>query len=106
MTCIGWTNQAACEQAECYWYDGSCHKEENCWISNPLGGCTLSAGTGKTIVGVTVGIAVLGGLYWLLTRKREEVVSIYSGAREAATTEVSRARTAYRAIRPPSVPTG
>lgn len=104
IACKGWTNQATCEKAECFWYDSACHKEENCWISNPLGGCVLSAGTGKTIVGVTVGIAVLGGLYWLLTRKRAEVTSIYVGAKEAVTTETARAKAAYRTIRPPSVP--
>lgn len=104
MTCIGWTNQAACEQAECFWYDSSCHKEENCWIPSPLGGCTLSAGTGRTIVGVTVGLVLLGTAYWLLTRKRAEVTSIYVGAREAVTTEAERAKAAYRSIRPPSVP--
>jgi len=104
MTCKGWTNQAACEKAECFWYDSACHKEENCWISNPLGGCVLSAGTGKTIVGVTVGLVLLGTAYWLLTRKRAEVTSIYVGAREAVTTEAERAKAAYRTIRPPAVP--
>lgn len=104
MTCKGWTNQAACEKAECFWYDSACHKEENCWIGSPLGGCVLSAGTGKTIVGVTVGLALLGAAYWLLTRKRAEVTSIYVGAREAVTTEAARAKAAYSTIRPPAVP--
>lgn len=106
VACKGWTNQAACEKAECFWYDGACHKEENCWISNPLGGCVLSAGTGKTIVGVTVGLVLLGTAYWLLTRKQAEVSSIYVGAREAVTTEAARAKAAYGAIRAPAVPRG
>jgi len=104
IACKGWTNQAACEKAECFWYDSACHKEENCWIPSPLGGCTLSAGTGKTIVGVTVGLVLVGAAYWLLTRKRAEVSSIYIGAREAVTTEAARAKAAYRTIRPPTVP--
>lgn len=104
IACKGWTNQAACEKADCFWYDSACHKEEACWIGSPLGGCVLSAGTGKTIVGVTVGLVVLGAAYWLLTRKRAEVTSIYVGAKEAVTTEAARAKAAYREIRPPAVP--
>lgn len=105
-TCKGWTNQAACEKAECHWYNSSCNLEEQCWIANPLGGCILSASTGKTIVGVTVGLALLGAVYWLLTRKREEVISIYAGAKEAAGAEAARAKAAYRGIRAPAVPRG
>lgn len=101
MTCVGWTNQAACEKAECHWYDSSCHKDESCWIGSPLGGCTLTAGTGKTIVGVTVGLFVLGAAYWLLTRKSAEVSSIYIGAKEAVTSETARAKAAYSSIRAP-----
>jgi hypothetical protein len=101
IACKGWTNQAACEKAECFWYDSACHKEENCWIGSPLGGCVLSAGTGKTIVGVTVGLVVFGAAYWLLTRKRAEVTSIYVGAKEAVTTETARAKAAYSSIRAP-----
>jgi hypothetical protein len=104
IACKGWTNQAACEKGECFWYDSACHKEENCWIGSPLGGCVLSAGTGKTIVGVTAGLILLGATYWLFTRKRAEVSSIYIGAREAVTTEAARAKAAYSSIRAPSVP--
>lgn len=104
VACKGWTNQAACEKGGCYWYSGGCHQDEQCWISDPLGGCVLSASTGKTIVGVTVGLALLGAAYWLLTRKRAEVSSIYIGAREAVTTEAARAKAAYSSIRAPSVP--
>ena len=104
LTCKGWTNQADCEKAECYWYNGACHKEENCWIGNPLGGCILSANTGKVIVGTVALLAVLGGAYWLATRKPQEVRSIYYGAKEAATAEAQRAKELYERIRPPAVP--
>jgi hypothetical protein len=102
IACKGWTNQSACEKGGCYWYDSACHQEEACYISNPLGGCILSANTGKTIVGVTVGLVILGSVYWLMTRKRAEVSSIYIGAKEAATSEVTRAKTAYREITAPT----
>jgi len=104
IACKGWTNQAACEKGGCYWYDSSCHQEEACWISNPLGGCILSANTGKTIVGVTAGLILLGAAYWLATRKGAEVTSIYIGAKEAAAAEASRAKVAYKAITAPAVP--
>lgn len=104
IACKGWTNQADCETAECFWYDGACHQEENCWIAAPFGGCVLSARTGKAIVGVTLGLVLLGATYWLLTRKRAEVSSIYAGAKEAAAAEAVRARAAYRELRPPPVP--
>ena len=104
IACKGWTNQAACEKGGCYWYDAACHQEEECWIPNPLGGCILSANTGKTIVGVTIGLAVLGISYWLLTRKRAEVTSIYIGAREAAAAEAARTKAAYKEITAPAVP--
>jgi len=104
IACKGWTNQAACETGGCYWYDSSCHQEEACWISNPLGGCILSANTGKTIVGVTIGLVLLGISYWLVTRKRAEVTSIYIGAKEAAAAEAGRAKAAYKAITAPTKP--
>lgn len=109
IACKGYTNQAGCEKAECYWYDNACHAEEQCWIANPLGGCILSAKTGKTIL-FTIGM--LGGVgvtYWLLTRKPAEVKAIVVGAREAALAEAERARAAYRELKapqkPPPVPT-
>jgi hypothetical protein len=103
IPCKGWTNQAGCEQAECFWYDSACHKEEACWIPTPLG-CVLSAGTGKIIVGTGLALTILGVSYWLLTRKKEEVVSIYAGARQAAAAEAERAKAVYREIRAPAVP--
>ena len=101
IACKGWTNQAACEKGGCYWYDSSCHQEEACWIANPIGGCILSANTGKTIVGVTAGLILLGVAYWLVTRKGAEVTSIYIGAREAAAAEAARAKAAYKGITAP-----
>lgn len=104
VACKGWTNQAACQKAECFWYDNACHQEEQCWISNPLGGCILSAKTGRAVVGATAAIFLTAAAYWLFTRKREEVVSIYAGAREAAAAEAERARAAIRKIRAPAAP--
>lgn len=104
VACKGWTNQSACEKAECFWYDAACHQEEACWISNPLGGCILSAKTGRAVVGATAAIVLTGVVYWLFTRKKEEVISIYAGAKEAAAAEAARARAAYRTIRAPAVP--
>ncbi len=104
VACKGWTNQAACEKGGCFWYNSSCSQEEQCWISNPLGGCVLSARTGKAVVGATAAIFLTAFAYWLFTRKKEEVISIYAGAKEAAAAEAERAKAAYRAIRPPPAP--
>ena len=104
LTCKGYSNQSDCEKAECYWYSSACHKEEACWIPNPLGGCILSAGTGKVIVGTVALLAILGTAYWLATRKPQEIKSIYYGAKEAAAVEAKRAKEMYERIRPPTVP--
>lgn len=42
---------------------------EECWISDPAGGCTLSARTGKIIVGVTAGLLAVGITYKVVKRK-------------------------------------
>ncbi len=99
-TCSGWSNQADCEKYECYWYNNSCHKDPDCWIPNPLGGCILSASTGWTIVGVVSLITIAGVAYWLLTRHPEETRTIVRSARGAVTGEAERARQAYRRIVP------
>lgn len=98
IACKGWTNQAACEKGGCYWYNSSCNQEEQCWVSNPLGGCILSAKTGKAVLGATAGIILTAALYWLVTRKGEEAKSIYIGAKEAATGEIGRAKVAYSGL--------
>jgi hypothetical protein len=84
-TCAGWSNQANCEQNECYWYNGTCHVGPNCWISNPLGGCILSAGTGTLIVGIIAVAAIGGAALWLLTRYPKETRTIVTGAQGAVT---------------------
>ncbi len=104
VPCKGWTNQAGCEQAECFWYDGACHAEENCWIPNPVGGCILSAGTGKIIVGTAALLGIIGIGYWVSTRHAGEAKAIITGAREAARGEAARARAAYEKFRVPKIP--
>ena len=104
VPCKGWTNQAGCEQAECFWYDGACHAEEACWIPNPIGGCILSAGTGKIIVGTVALFGIIGIAYWVATRRPEEAKAIITGAREAAREEAARARAIMREIVPPRIP--
>lgn len=104
VACRGWTNQAACEKGGCFWFDSACHQEEACWISNPLGGCVLSARTGRAVVGATAAIFVTAFAYWLFTRKEKEVISIYGGAKEVVTGEVGRAKAAYRQITAPAAP--
>ncbi len=99
-TCAGWANQTDCEKAECYWYNSACHKDPDCWIPNPVGGCILSASTGWTIVGVVSLITIAGVAYWLLTRHPEETRTIVRSARGAVTGEAERARQAYRRIVP------
>jgi hypothetical protein len=103
-TCSGWGNQTDCEKAECFWYNSGCHKEPNCWIPNPIGGCILSAGTGTVIVGTIVLIAVGGAAYWLLTRHPAETGKILTSAKGAVTGEAERAKQAYRRIVPPPKP--
>lgn len=104
-TCAGWSNQADCEKAECFWYNGTCHKEPNCWIPNPVGGCILSAVTGTVIVGAIVLIGIGGIAYWLLTRYPTETRTIYTGAKGAVTGQVERARQTYRrAVSPTPLP--
>ncbi|MDD3813318.1 MAG: hypothetical protein PHZ02_01620 [Desulfocapsaceae bacterium] len=105
IACKGWTNQAACEKGGCYWYNASCNQYEQCWISDPLGGCILSAKTGKAVVGATVAIILSAFAYWLFTRKSKEVKSIYIGAKEATTSEVAKAKGAYKTIFPPTAVT-
>lgn len=100
VPCKGWTNQAGCEQAECFWYGGACHAEENCWIPNPVGGCILSAGTGKIIVGTVALVGIIGIAYWVATRHPGEARAIIAGARE----EAARARAVMREIMPPRIP--
>ena len=103
-TCIGWSNQADCEKGECFWYNGGCHKDPNCWIPNPVGGCILSAGTGTVIVG-TIGLIIIAGVaYWLITRNPTETKIIYTRAEEAVTGEAEKAQQAYRRIVPPTQP--
>lgn len=104
-TCTGWSNQTDCEKAECFWYNSGCHKEPNCWIPNPVGGCILSAGTGTVIVGIIGLIAIGGAAYWLLTRHPAETRMIITSARGAVTGEVEKAKQAYRRIAPPQTPT-
>lgn len=104
VACKGWSNQGDCETAECFWYDGACHKEQACWIPSPLGGCVLSARTGKIIVGTVATLTILGVAYWLATRKPREVREIITGAREAVAVEAERARAMYRGLRAPPVP--
>ena len=104
LTCKGYSNQSDCEKAECYWYNSECHQEEACWIPNPLGGCILSAGTGKAIVGTAALLAIVGTAYWLATRKPQEIKSIYYGAKEAAAAEAKRAKELYERVRLPAVP--
>lgn len=106
IACKGWTNQAACEKGGCFWYGSACHQEEQCWISNPLGGCVLSAKTGRAVAGATAAIFLTAFAYWLFTRKEKEVVSIYAGAKEAVTGEVARAKAAYRTIAAPAAGAG
>jgi hypothetical protein len=105
-TCTGWSNQTDCEKAECFWYNSRCHKEPNCWIPNPIGGCILSAGVGTLIVGTIVLIGIGGAAYWLLTRHPAETRTIITSARGAVTGEVEKAKQAYRRIAPlpPPVP--
>lgn len=98
IACKGWKDQASCEHSGCYWYDGACHQDEKCWISNPLGGCILSAKSGTAIIGATAAIFLTGFAYWLFTRHGEEAKTIYIGAKEAALGEVERTKTAYRQI--------
>jgi hypothetical protein len=103
-TCIGWSNQADCEKGECFWYNGGCHKDPNCWIPNPVGGCILSAGTGTVIVG-TIGLVIIAGVaYWLVTRNPTETKSIYTSAKGAVTGEAEKAKQAYRRVVPPTPP--
>lgn len=102
IACKGWKDQANCEKGGCFWYSASCNQEEQCWIPDPLGGCVLSARTGKAVVGATAAIFLTAFAYWLFTRKEKEVVSIYSGAKEVVTGEASCAKTAYKAITSPS----
>lgn len=104
VACKGWTNQAACEQAECFWYDGACHKEEACWIPNPVGGCVLSARTGMIIIGTVALFGIVGVAYWVATRHPGEARTIITGAREAVREEAVRARAAYRTMAPPRIP--
>lgn len=104
VACKGWTNQAACEKAECFWYDGACHKEEACWIPNPVGGCVLSARTGMIIVGTVTLLGIIGIGYWVATRHPGEARAIITGAREAAREEAARVRAAYQTIAPPRIP--
>lgn len=99
-TCIGWSNQTDCEKGECYWYNGGCHKDPNCWIPNPVGGCILSAGTGSIIV-ATIALITIGGVaYWLLTRHPTETRTIISSAKGAVTGEAEKAKQAYKRIIP------
>jgi hypothetical protein len=103
-TCIGWSNQVDCEKSECFWYNGGCHKDPNCWIPNPIGGCILSAGTGTVIVG-TIALIVIGGVaYWLLTRHPTETKTIFTSAKVAVTGEVGKAKELYRRVVPSSQP--
>ena len=103
-TCIGWSNQVDCEKGECYWYNGGCHKDPNCWIPNPVGGCILSAGTGTVIVG-TIGLIIVAGVgYWLVTRNPTATKTIYTSAKEAVTGEAEKAKQAYRRVVPPTPP--
>lgn len=104
VPCKGWSNQADCEKAECYWYNGACHKEENCWIPSPVGGCILSANTGKIIVGTVALIGILGVAYWITTRHPGEARAIITGAREAVREEAARARAAVERFRVPAIP--
>jgi hypothetical protein len=104
VPCKGWTNQADCETAECFWYDGACHPEENCWIPNPVGGCVLSAGTGKIIFGTVALAGIIGIGYWVATRHPAEAGAIIRGAREAAREEAARARAAAEMFRVPKIP--
>jgi hypothetical protein len=103
-TCIGWSNQADCEKGECFWYNGGCHKDPNCWIPNPVGGCILSANTGTVIVG-TIGLIVIAGVaYWLVTRNPTETKTIFTSAKGAVTGEAEKAKQAYRRVVPPTPP--
>jgi hypothetical protein len=103
-TCIGWGNQADCEKGECFWYNGGCHKDPNCWIPNPVGGCILSAGTGTVIVG-TIGLIIIAGVaYWLVTRNPTETKTIFTSAKGAVTGEAEKAKQAYRRVVPPTQP--
>jgi hypothetical protein len=103
-TCAGWSNQIDCEKAECYWYNSGCHKDPDCWISNPAGGCILPAGTGKVIVGTIALIAIGGVAYWLLTRHPKETRTIITSAKEAVMGEAERAARVYRKIVPSYTP--
>jgi hypothetical protein len=103
-TCIGWSNQVDCEKGECFWYNGGCHKDPNCWIPNPIGGCILSAGTGTVIVGTIALIVIGGAAYWLLTRHPTETKTIFTSAKGAVTGEVEKAKEIYRRVVPPSKP--
>lgn len=103
VACKGWTNQKDCETAECFWYNGSCHKEENCWIPGPVG-CILSARTGKIIVGTVALVGIIGVAYWVATRHPGEAKAIITGAREAAREETARARAAFQGAMPPRLP--
>ena len=103
-TCVGWSNQADCEKGECFWYNSGCHKDANCWIPNPVGGCILSASTGTVIVGTIVLVAIGGAAYWLLTRHPTETKTVFTSARGAVTGEVEKAKQVYRRVVPSSSP--
>lgn len=90
--------------------------QHDCWIANPLpigGGCLLTAGTGKVILGTVIAVAVIGGVYWAVTRKPKETKVFIKqagvtakAAGEAVKAEYGRAVSAYRELKAPPVPAG